>query len=444
MRRFTLSLFVIAALFTTTDVLHAQSAQIPAPPQTRAVLIRNAVIHPASDELPETITGWVLFQGGRIQAMGDSPVGDLPPNTEIIDAAGLHLVPGFLALSTQLGLVETSQVEATDDQRESGDRTPETAPWVAVNPDSDLIPVARSAGILHSLIMPTGGTIPGRASMIRLDGWTTEDLVVLRDAGLVVRWPLSEPFRAPWMRRNEDQQRDRSASQRKEIEQFFDDAIAWRAAREADPTTPGDLRFEAMQSILSGQRPVFMIANSRGQIESSLAWASQRGLRPVILGGANAMACIPTLKETGAAVIIDGVHRLPMARHSAWDEPFALAASLHEAGVPFAIAPGDEPAHIRSLVHGAATAAAHGLPRDVALRAITRNAAEISGVGERLGRIDPGHSATFFLCDGDPLEMSSPPLVAWIDGRQIDLGDRQKRMFEKYREKYRQQALIEQ
>jgi len=95
-------------------------------------------------------------------------------------------------------------------------------------------------------------------------------------------------------------------------------------------------------------------------------------------------------------------------------------------------------------VHGAATAAAHGLPRDVALRAITRNAAEISGVGERLGRIDPGHSATFFLCDGDPLEMSSPPLVAWIDGRQIDLGDRQKRMFEKYREKYRQQALIEQ
>jgi len=437
--------FTLAAsgLLAMAGTAFGQSAQIPAPPQSRPVLVKNAVIHPASDDFPDTIRGWVLFDQGRIQAMGDSPVGALPADCEVVDASGLHLVPGFVALATQVGLIETSQVDATDDQSESGDRTPETAPWLAVNPDSDLIPVARSAGILHSLIMPVGGTIPGRASLIRLDGWTTEDLAVVRDAGMVIRWPLAGSFRAPWMRRSESEQRDRSERQRREIEEFFDEAMAWKAARDADATTPGDLRLEAMQPILAGERPVYFIANSRGQIESSLAFAAQRGLRPIILGGADAAQCLATIRKTGAAVVIDGIHRLPMARHAAWDSPFVLAAKLHEADVPFAIAPGDEPAHIRSLIHNAATASAHGLPRDIALRAITRNAAEIAGVGERLGRIDPGHSATFFLCDGDPLEMASPPLVAWIDGRRIDLGDRQKRMYEKYREKYQQQALID-
>ena len=341
MKNHTMNICAIGtAILLSAGFARAQSAQVPAPPQQQPVLVINAVIHPASDEFPETITGWVLFDEGRIQAMGDSPVGNLPPGTEIIDASGLHLVPGFVALATQVGLVETSQVEATDDKSESGDRTPEAAPWLAVNPDSDLIPVARSAGILHSLIIPVGGTIPGRASMIRLDGWTTEDLAVVRDAGLVVRWPLSGSIRAPWMRRNAGEQRDRSERQRKEIERFFDDAIAWKDAREADPTTPGDLRFEAMQPVLAADRPVFFIANSRGQIESSLAFATQRGLRPVILGGAHAADCIPTIKATDAAVIIDGVHRLPMARHAAWDAPFTLAAELHEAGIPLPLPQG--------------------------------------------------------------------------------------------------------
>ena len=71
------------------------------------------------------------------------------------------------------------QVDATDDRREGADRSPEAAPWIAVNPDSDLIPVSRSAGILHTLAVPLGGTIPGRASVLRMDGWTTEDLAVV-------------------------------------------------------------------------------------------------------------------------------------------------------------------------------------------------------------------------------------------------------------------------
>ena len=422
-----------------------QSAQVPAPPQEQPILLHNTMVHPVADEGPTVFRGCVLFDGGLITRTGEGepPTENLPANTLQINAEGMHLVPGFIAMATQVGMVETLQVDATDDRSEAGDQTPEVEPWIAVNPDSDLIPVARSAGILHALLTPTSGTISGRASLVRLDGWTIEDLVVVRDAGLVVQWPLAAPFRAPWMRRGADEQRSRIAKQLAAIDTYFDDAEAWQAAMAADPTTPGDLRFAALQPVLAGERPVMIQANSRGQIESALAWTNGRGLKPIIVGGAAAAQCIPSLKAANAAVVIDGVHRLPMARHDAWDTPFRLAAELHEAGIPFAIAAGDEPAHIRSLPHQAATAAAHGLPRSEALRAITRSPAEILGVDGRLGSIEKGRSATFFLCEGDPLEMSSPPVAAWIDGRGIDLGDRQKRFFEKYQEKYRQRKLID-
>lgn len=415
-----------------------QSMQLPAPSSKHPLLIENVIIHTAMED-PARLTGWVLIEDGRISAMGDGAIGDLPEHTDLLDAQGLHLVPGFIALASQLGLVEVLQVDATDDRREATDRTPELAPWVAINPSSALLPVARSAGILHTLVVPSSGTIPGQASVIRLDGWTTEDLAVLRDAGLVVRWPLSTPVRASWMQRSSDNQKARAIKQQRELTSFFEDARAWHAAREANPRTPGDLRFEAIGSVLSGTRPVFFLANTRGQIEDSLAFAEAQSLRPIILGGADAARCLDAIKAASAAVIIDGVHRLPLTRHSAWDDPFALAARLEAAGIPFAIAGGDDPAHLRALAHHAATAVAHGLTPDRALRAITSSAAALAGVGDRLGTIVPGHSATFFLCDGEPLETTSPPLRAWIDGREIDLGDRQKLLFRKYQSRYVQE-----
>ncbi|RPG18616.1 MAG: hypothetical protein CBB69_006180 [Phycisphaera sp. TMED9] len=433
------------AALAVAGTASAQSTQIPAPPQEQPLLVLNASLHPVSNDHPAVVNdGWVRFDAGRITAVGEGgPPKDMLEDATIIDAGGLSLVPGFISSASQIGLLEVGQVQATDDRSESGDRNPEAAAWIAVNPDSDLIPVARSAGILHTLAMPQRGTIPGRASILRMDGWTTEDLALVRDAGVIVSWPMAASIRAPWMRRGSGAQRSDINARLKAIDLWFDDAQAWADARAADPTVATDLRFEAMQPILRGERPLFIRADSRGQIETALAWASARGFRPVIVGGGAATECLPLLKETGASVILTEVHRLPSARHHAIDRPFTVAAALHQAGIPFAIAAEDEPAHERGLAHHAATAAAHGLPHHVALHAITRGPAEIIGVGDRLGSLEDGHSATFFLCDGDPLDIANPPMRAWIDGREIDLGDRQKRLYSKYQEKYRQKGLID-
>ncbi|MCP3904148.1 MAG: amidohydrolase family protein [Planctomycetes bacterium] len=418
----------------------AQSRQVPAPKQSQAVVIHSATVHPVSG--PPITDGFVIFRDGRIVDVGSGRPRS-PRGTETIDARGLHVYPGLIGADTQLGLVETGAVSVTHDHNEHGGIKPEVRAAVAVNPDTDLIPVARANGILTAMVFPGGGLVSGRCSLIRLDGWTWEDMAIDPDAGLIVNWPRTEPTRAAWMRKSEAVQRKEIRERLDEIDRVFDDATAYARSRAHDPTVRTDLRFEAMRPVVTGTKPVYVRASSSGQIESAVAWGVRRGYRLVIVGGREADRVIPLLAEHDVPVIVPGLHRMPSARHGDYDEPFTLPKRLHEAGVRFCIASGSGSAHERNLNHNAATAAAYGLPRDVALRAVTSYPAQILGVGDRLGTLEAGKAATLIITTGDPLEITTDTLVAFIDGRRIDLGNRQKAMEAKYRQKYRQLGLIE-
>src|SRR5439155_19539724 len=95
----------------------------------------------------------------------------------------------------------------------------------------------------------------------------------------------------------------------------------------------------------------------------------------------------------------------------------------------------------RNLPYQAAPAAAFGLPPDEALKAVTLYPAQILGVADRLGSLEPGKDATLIVTDGDPLEEGTHVEAAWIQGRRVDLTDRQKVLYEKYREKYRREGI---
>lgn len=434
---------VAATILATGSPAAAQSQQIPAPPQDHPVIIHSATVHTVSGD-PIEDDGYIVFDKGVISDVGQGRPPQLP-GAEVIDAHGLHIYPGFIAADTTLGLVETQSVQVTVDTTELGRVTPEVRAAVAVNPDSSLIPVARSNGILTGMVFPRGGLVAGRCSTIRLDGWTWEQMAIDAEAGLVVNWPRTEPFTGFSFRRqqSEAEQRKQIAESLEEIERLFDDAIAYLQARESDPTQATDLRYEAMRSAISGEKPVFVRASSVGQIESAIAWAIRRGLRIVIVGGQEADKAIPLMLKHDVPVIIAGLHRLPRHRYEPYDSPFTLPARLHAAGVRFAIASGTSPAHERNLNHNAATAVAFGLEWSEALRAVTLSAAEILGLGDTHGSIDVGKAATLIITQGDPLQITTDTLVAFIDGRRIDLGNRQETMHRKYREKYRQLGLLD-
>jgi hypothetical protein len=262
------------ALMLAGTGAQAQSRQVPAPQQKRPVAIVHATVHnppTAIDGRDEIIwkDGYVLFEDGRITGAGSGDPGDLD-GYDVLDAAGLHVYPGLIAGPTQLGLVETLQVEATDDRTELDNEHPEIAAWIAINPDSDLIPVTRSSGILTALVFPSGGTIGAQPSAIRLDGWTTEDLVIDKSLGVLVNWPLIHPVSSRWSRRSRGDQTNKSKEQVAAIDRFFDDAEAWVAARAVDPTVAFNARFAAMA-------PGFRVRNPSSSmppepVRSSLPW----------------------------------------------------------------------------------------------------------------------------------------------------------------------------
>jgi len=249
------------------------------------------------------------------------------------------------------------------------------------------------------------------------------------------------------------------------LNEVFSTAAAYAAAKEADPKAPTDLRWEAMRPVFApkapaktrmplstefsgnaseraaptnAQVPLFVYASEADQITSVLTWAQDRDLRVVIVGGRDAPACAELLKKRDVPVIVTSVYDFPRREDSPYDEGYTLAARLHAAGVRFCIASGEEASNERNLPYAAGMAVAHGLAHDQAMRAITLDAATILGVGDKLGSLAAGKSATLIVADGDPLEITTRIESAYIDGREIDLSSKQSDLAEKYREKYRQ------
>ena len=420
----------------------AQDLTTTAPAQSNPVFLVGATVHTGTGEVIEN--GVVSFSEGRIGLVGRAddimPRVRLTADTQVIDLSGKHVFAGIIGAVTMLGLDEISSVRAMRDFDEVGDATPEVRAYVAVNPDSTLIPVVRTNGVLTAGVFPTGGLIPGRASVISMDGWTNEDMAIDRDAGVIINWPSMRPRTNRFDEADDEPDTGRIDERLAALDDWFDQAEAYRKAQ----SPAADLRLQALTTVLPGQpegrtqNPVFINADDYDQIVAAVNWAATRELKPVVVGGRDAGLCTDLLKAHDAAVIVSGVHRFPKRADSAFDDAFTLPARLEAAGVRWCLASGAETGHERNLIDNAAMAVAYGLPLDAGLRSITSSAAQILGVGDELGTIENGKRATLIVTDGHALEVTTTVEHAFIDGRKIDLSNKQTELRDKYREKYRQ------
>ena len=388
--------------------------------------------------------GQIIFEGGRITGIGKTvlrPVGTLQ-----IDLAGKHIYPGLIASNSVIGLTEIAQVRATRDVAEPGPNNPNLRTEVAVNPDSELFPAARANGVLvvHTIPGTEGGKglIAGTSAVLRLEGWTYEDMVVKAPAGLHIYWP-NHTKRGSWARPapyNPSEPEEHTERMVKVLEETFDTVRDyWNAKRVNASDWVIDLKWESMIPVLNKSLPVFIHANESTQILEALHWAGKEDIDIVIVGGRDAWRVAGLLKERDVPVILSPVQALPLRRWEPADTSLTNPARLAEAGVLFAIANSGstfDAAIERNLPYQAAAAVAHGLPADEALRAITLNAAKILRVDDRLGSLEIGKDATFFITDGDPFDVRTNVEMAFIDGRRIDLATRQSRLYEKYQRKY--------
>jgi imidazolonepropionase-like amidohydrolase len=410
---------------------------VPAAPQSQPIVIDGATIHPVSRG--PIVAGRARFEGGKLVAVGGREVST--DGAEIVDARGKHLYPGLIAAHSVLGLVEIGAVRATVDIAEvGGANAANVRAEVAVNPDSDVIPVTRSNGVLLALSAPQASAtsvITGTSALLQLDGWSWEDMTVKAPVALHVVWP-SRFMPAGFPSDMVDAARKAATDKRDALKRAFDDARAY-AVKDHDGAP--DLRLAAMQSFLDRKGKVFLHAEDAQSIDDALEFATQQKLSAVIVGGAEAWRVVDRLRAQDVPVIIGGTHVLPLRRADPTDAMYANASKLAAAGVRYAIAtPGDgfDTSNLRNLPYQAASAVAYGLPKDEALKAITLYPAQILGVADRFGSIEVGKDATLFLTDGDPLDARTTVEQAWIAGRQIDLSNRQTKLYDKYRQKYPQ------
>ena len=428
---------IIALIFS---VMYGNN-QIPGTEQKRPILLRGGTLHTVTGDVLEEYD--LLFAEGKIITIDEQI--QPSPETDVLDIYGKHVIPGFIAGYTRIGLTEISAVKQTNDHSEIGEINPNVRANVAYNPDSDLIPVTRSNGVLTVNSAPTSGRIAGQSSVMYMDGWTWEDATLKHPSALNLNWPsMRFNFRKD-AKKKEKEQREGYNKAIREMDLLVRDVRAYHhrknaKERKAEHKQKSDLRLESMIPFIVFKEPIHIKANNVRQIEAAAKWSTKHDLNIVIVGGADAWRIPEVLVEKNIPVILLGVQNTPRRRFEPIHTPYKVPAMLQKAGVHFCISldPGyPMDGHVRTLPDEAMRAASWGLTKDQALRAITLSAAEILGVDEQIGSLDLGKDATFFISDNEPLTQSNHPIKAYIQGREIDLSDRQKNLWKKYKEKYR-------
>ena len=407
-------------------------------------LLRGATVHTMTGT--EIENGSVLVRGGKIVGVGKNLAA--PKDTKVIDGKGLHVYPGMVDAATEVGLVEVNSLRETNDTTELGRFNPQLVALTAVNPSSEHIPVTRANGITTVATLPEGPLISGQVSLIHLDGWTTEEMGVSRTAALHLRIPFVRVTgRAPAAEREPPGSgasspdtftgaRQNFEKQMAELNDFFDSARRYQRAKAAHaPDFHVDLKLEAMIPVLEQKEPILVTAIREREIRDALAFADKQKVKIILCDAPEAYKVTKEIKEHNVPVILGPTLELPLNEDDPYDRTYTTPADLQKAGIRFAIGTFSGTANLssRNLPYQAAQAVAFGLPHDEALKAITKNAAEIWGIGDRVGTIEEGKWADLMVTDGDPLETKTQVRLLFIKGKPVDLDNKQKELYEKYR-----------
>ncbi|NOT51564.1 MAG: amidohydrolase family protein [Chitinophagaceae bacterium] len=434
---------IFLALTFSGSVLFAaaQANVLPAEKQKTPIVITNATIHKGNGEVVENAS--IVIVDGKIKEIGTNV--SVPAGSEMVDAKGKHVYPGIILPASSLGLTEISAVRATNDVREIGDMNPNVRSIVAYNTDSKVINTLRSNGIVAANIVPQGSFLAGSSSVVQLDAWTWTDAALKTDAGMHLYMPsmLARPGGGRFGGGggpggpNATPQTDpvKEAIEKLEtLKAFFREAKAYNATSTHDET---NLKYEATKNLFNKTQKLYVHGNTVKQMLAALDFVKEFGFDVVIVGGSESWQIPDLLKQHNVSVILQQMHSLPTTTDDDVDQPYKAAAALQKAGVTFAISDDDPQTRGRNIAFNAGTAVAYGLSKEEALAAITLNVAKIMGVADKTGSLEVGKDANIIISTGDILDMATNDVTdAFIQGRKINLDDKQKQLNSRYEEKY--------
>lgn len=421
----------VALVFT---VLSGTShAQITEKPGFGKFAITNATIHTVTNGVIEN--GIVLIDGEKITFVGKNV--KITPDYEQINAVGKHVYPGLMDAGTILGLQEVSAVAVTNDQAELGEFNPHVRAFTAINPSSVSIPVTRVNGVTHVISIPVSGRISGKGTLIDLYGYSPDSMAVTPNAVMHLNFPSSLK-RGRWDDRKPEKIKEEYEKNMKELNEFWKKAEFYHrmmTAYEENPkgkTEPDkDEKMDAMREVVTGEIPVVISVDRKQNILNAIDWAKEHSESKFILAGVEeGWRVAEEIAEAGFPCLVSTLYT-PARDYDNYQRPYQNPGMLHDAGVKVAIATGESD-NVRNAPYHAGYAAAYGLGKEEAIKALTINPAEIFGVSDRLGSIEEGKQANLFISDGDPMEPLTKIEQVFIRGYKIPMVSRHTQLYEEY------------
>ena len=374
----------------------------------------------------------VLIRDGKIVAVGTNVT--VPSDATRIDASGKWVTPGLVNAATQLGAVEIGAVAGTRDVNARGHDDIAAAFTVAdaLNPQSQLIPAAREDGITTVLVHPGNGLLAGQSAVIDLVAGNVSDMVVRQSAAMVADLTNARDVGA-----------DSRGEMLQRLREILDDARTY-ARRRADferaqtrPFAASRLDLEALQPVLAGRTPLLAAVDKASDIHALLKIARDFGIRVIVGGGAEAWMVADELAAAKVPVLTGAMNNIPSS-FNALGTRQENAALLRHAGVVVALignaGGGDEETfNVRNVRYEAGNGVAYGMSWDDALRAITLAPAQIFGVADRVGTLEPGKVANVVVWSGDPFDFASRAEHVLVHGREYHDVSRQDLLTQRYK-----------
>lgn len=392
----------------------------------QTIAITGGTVYPVSG--PKLDNATVLIRDGRIAAVGTNVA--IPAGATRIDAAGKWVTPGLIDGGGQLGLTEIGAVQGTNDATLQGNDVAASFNVAeGINPASGLIAVTRIEGVTTALAAPGGGgsLIRGQAVMIDLDGATIERMLV-RSGPIAMVANLHEGSKSAGggSRAGVAARLRRVLNDAREYARRRND---YNRAQMQNLSAPAaDL--EALQPVLRGELPLIAVANRRSDIETALRIAREYRLRLILAGAAEGWMIAADIARAGVPVLVQPLDNIPS--YDALGIRYENAAMLAAAGVKVVLMETDTH-NSRNLRQQGGNAVAYGMPWEQALRAVTLAPAEVFGVAQTYGSLEPGKVANVVVWGGDPFEFATAVEHVFIRGREVPLRSRQTELLERYK-----------
>lgn len=397
----------------------------------QTIAITGGKVYPVSG--PPIENGTVLIRNGKIVAVGSNVA--VPADAEKVDASGKWVTPGLVSAETQLGLVEVGFGAGANESRartaEGGiPITPDFTSWDGLNPRSVLIPPAREGGVTSVMAMPVGGLIAGQAAMIDLFGDTRADMILRAPAAMIAGIGDAGGDGAP--------AKGQLVAKLRELLQdtrYYQKHVADFDRGQSRQLSASPAGLAAMVPVLEGKLPLLINADQASDIQSAIDLAKEFGIKVIIGGGEEAWEVADHLAAAKIPVLAGAMSNIPSS-FSALGSRQDNVALLRKAGVQVAIignGGGDEELfNVRNIRYEAGNAVGYGMSWDDALKAITEAPAEIFGVGDRVGSLQPGREANVVIWDGDPFEFATRAVAVYVRGQKQNDVSRQDLLTKRY------------